>query len=155
MMNCGFKDSARAAAGSGNMGNYSRQVDNSLLASEAMANTQTAENALRAGAYDTDLNWKMNIANQADTNAANQKMFAQQGLFDMLGQADANTQYGLNSGQGMQNFAMGQANPFMAQQQFGWNNMNNWANILGSPIVLGSTHSKGGSFGMDGEVGMG
>lgn len=153
----GFRDNAQSASrfGGGGMGNSRRQLDNTLLASENMNNVRQQENFLRAGAHDADLNWKMDIAQGADTNASNERMAAQQGLMGQMGAGDQNTQFGLNSGNMMQSMGMGMMNPWMAMQQMPWNNVNNYANTIGAPIVLGSSKSSGNSFGIDGEVGAG
>ena len=150
----GFKDQAQQAAQTGNMGNYNRQMNNTLLANDALQNTQRAENQLRAGAYDTDLNWKMNIANQADTNSLNDRMNAQNNLMGMYGGADQNIQAGMGNMAGMQQFGMGMMNPWMAMQQMPWMGANNYANVLGSPIMESKTRDKGGSWGHSGSFGM-
>lgn len=151
----GFKDQAQRAAQTGNMGNYNRQMNNTLLANEAMKNTQRAENQLRQGAYDTDLNWKMQIANQADTNTLKDRMNAQNNLMGMYGGADKNVQAGLGGLGNMQQFGMGMMNPYMAMMQMPWMGANNWANILGDPTILGESKAKSSAWNASGNVGFG
>lgn len=136
-----FKQSAQGAARSGNMGNYNRQMDNAQFASNMMNDVGMRENQLRGAAYDTDLNWKMKIAGQADDNLGK----SQDRAMGLLGAGDMNQQGAMNSGNMMQNFMMGQANPFMAMQQFPWMNLNSYANSIGDPTVLSSAKSSGSS----------
>ena len=141
-----FKNSAQAAAQSGNMGNYSRQMDNSAYAADTMSDVRSKEMALRAGAYDKDLNWKMDIANMADSNALQDRMNAQRQLSGFMGAGDQNTMGALNQGQMMQQMGMGMMNPWMAMMQAPWNSLNNMANIIGDPTVLNNTTKKSGSW---------
>ena len=141
----GFKNSAQAAAQSGNMGNYSRQIDNSLLAADTMSDVRQKANALRAANYGRDMDWKMSIANQADANLG----AAQDRALGLLGAGDQNMAHALGSGLGMQQFGMGMMNPWMAMMQAPWMNMNNYANVLGDPTVLGKGNSEGSSWGFD------
>lgn len=143
-----FKNEAQRAAGSGNMGNYNRQMNNTLHAENMMNNVRTQENQLRAGAYDKDLNWKMNIASLADQNIGK----AQDRAMGLLGAGDQSQQYGMGAGLGMQQFGMGMANPWMAMQQMPWANMNAYANVLGDPTILGQSKSKGSSSGWNAGV---
>lgn len=143
-----FRQADYKASQGDNMGNYRRQIDNTLLAGETMRNTQQAENALRAGAYDKDLNWKMNIASLADQNIGK----AQDRAMGLLGAGDQSQQYGMGAGLGMQQFGMGMANPWMAMQQMPWANMNAYANVLGDPTILGQSKSKGSSSGWNAGV---
>mgnify|MGYP001820517359 CR=1 FL=1 len=150
-----FRNSAQKAAQTGNTGNYRRQIDNTLMANEAMNNTQKAENALRAGNYGQDMNWKMQIASQADSNALQDRQNAQNKLMGMYGAADQNTQFGLGQGGAMQQFGMGMASPWMSMMQMPWIGMNNYANILGDPTILGSSERDAGSWNASGNVGFG
>ena len=140
-----FKNSAQNAAASGNMGNYSRQMDNSAFAADTMSDVRSKEMALRAGAYDTDMNWKMNIANQADSNLG----AAQDRAMNLLGAGDQNTMGALGQGQMMQQMGMGMMSPWMAMMQAPWMGMNNYANVIGDPTVLSKGDSEGSSTGFD------
>ena len=146
-----FKNSAQSAAASGNMGNYSRQMDNSAFAADTMSDVRSKEMQLRAGAYDKDMDWKMQIANQADSNVG----AAQDRAIGLLGGGDQNQQFGMGAGLGMQQFGMGMASPWMAMQQFPWANLNNYANALGDKTVLTNqfSSSKAGSWNAGASVG--
>lgn len=141
-----FRNNAQSAAASGNTGNYARQMDNATFAGDTMNNVRQQENALRAANYGQDMGWKQNIANLADTNASNERMQAQQGLLNMYGGADQNTQGALDQSRMMQQFGMGMMDPWMTMMQAPWNSLNNMANIIGDPTVLNNTTKKSGSW---------
>jgi len=146
-----FKNTAAAAAQGNNMGNYARQMDNTQFASDTMSDLRSKELALRGSAYDTDLNWKMDIARQADSNLG----AAQDRAIGLLGAGDQNQQFGVGQGLGMQQFGMGMTNPWMAMQQMPWANMNAWSNVLGDPTVLSRSDATGASHSRDISVGVG
>ena len=66
-------------------------------------------------------------------------------MMQMMQGSDANRNAGMGYGSGMQNLGMGSMAPWMQAQNQGWNNMNNYAGVIGGPTVLGSGSSSGSS----------
>jgi len=87
--------------------------------------------------FDKDLQNKLGIASMADQNTFGR----QQMLSDMIAQQQGVQTGGLNSSQNMQNLGMGMFSPAMMN----WQNMSNYANIIGSPDVLSSGQSSSNS----------
>jgi hypothetical protein len=129
------------AAMVGQSGSAKHGVQNALTQRYANQDFQTSANAARAGAYDKDLQMKMAIAKNADTNrlqSAQQSMNYMQGL-------NQNQQGAFNLAGNMQNLGMGGFAPLMQAYQQPWNAMNQYAGIIGDPTVLGQGYSKGSS----------
>ena len=83
--------------------------------------------------FDKDLQNKLMIAQQADSNTLNR----QQMLSDMLGQQQNTISGALAGAQGVQNLGMGQFMPL----NIPWDYMNNYASAIGAPTVLSSGNS--------------
>tara|TARA_R110000803_G_scaffold210829_1_gene284071 strand:- start:15805 stop:16647 length:843 start_codon:yes stop_codon:yes gene_type:complete len=99
--------------------------------------------------FDKDLERKLQIAGQADQNTFGR----QQMMSDMLGQQQNTQNQGIQGGMNMQNMQMGQFAPYMMP----WDAMNQYANTLGGPTILGqgSQSGKSSSKGLSGGAGGG
>jgi hypothetical protein len=143
------------AAAMGQGGSSRHAMQNAMLGKSANQDMMNKEAMMRGGAYDKDLNWKMEIAKQADQGIQN----TQNNLMDMMSGADRSQQAGMQFGQGMQNLGMGSFAPWQQAQMAPWDPMNSYANIVGRPTVLSSSQgqqsgsSKGG--GISGSAGIG
>ena len=105
-------------------------------------NSNLQKNLAQTG-YDTfnqDLNNKLGIASQADSNT----LARQQMMSGMLNSQQGVQSNALGQGQNMQNLGMGSFAPTMMP----WQNMSNYANSIGSPTVLNSGGSSGNSSAM-------
>lgn len=108
------------------------------------------EMAMRGGAYDTDLNRKLEIAKLADTN----QLQTQRNMMDTLSASDQNRQAGINAGSVIQNLGMGVMAPWMQAMNAPWMNMSNYAGVIGDPTVLTNAKSSGSSSGKSLNLGM-
>lgn len=134
----------------GQSGSSRQAMQNAMMGAQAARDLNTQEAALRQGAYDTDLSLKLGIAQQADSN----RQAEQDRLANMVaGAQGAQTNAG-NYGNLLQSIAGGQVNPWLQAQQGSWNPLNNFANILGNPTILGqsSGSSKSKGFGSSGSI---
>ena len=134
-----YTDMDAAAMGQGGSNRHAMQ--NSMNTTQGLKDMNQQEANMRGGAYDTDLNMKMDIARMADGNAQQE----QNRMMDILGGANDSQQYGMGFGQNAQNLNMGQMAPNMAVQNQGWGNMDSYANTIGAPTVLGSGSNSGSS----------
>ena len=128
-----------AAAEFGQGGSSRHAMQNAMQAGQANQDMLNRETQMRGGAYDTDMGWKMKIAQQADQGVQQ----TQNRLAGMLGSADTNVGTGLHYGQGMQNLGMGQMAPWLQAQQASQGGLGQYANVIGAPTVLGSGKSSG------------
>jgi len=88
--------------------------------------------------FDKDLQNKLGIAQQADSNTLSRQNL----LSSMLGQQQGTVNNAMTSGaDAQQNLGMGVLAPIMSQ----WNALGNWANAVGSPTVLSNGTSLGKS----------
>jgi hypothetical protein len=142
--------SGMQAAAMGQGGSSRHAMQNAMLNRSAGNDMLDREMNMRSGAYDTDLNMKLDIARMADSNT----QMNQDRMFNMLQGADSNVQSGMGFGGQMQNLGMGTMAPGMQQQNQQWGNMGNYANTIGAPTVLGSGSqralSKGGGASLKG-----
>jgi hypothetical protein len=127
----------------GQGGSNRHAMQNAMLDKQINQDMTAAEMGMRGNAYDTDLNWKMDIARQADSN----RQLEQDRMFDMIQGGNQSQQAGMNFGQQAQNLGMGQFAPWMMANQMPWMNMNSWANVMGDPTVLTEQQTKGKSSG--------
>ena len=134
---------AMDAAAMGQGGSSRHAMQNAMQSRDMNSDMLDREMNMRGGAYDTDLNMKMDIASMADSN--NQQ--EQDRMFNMMSGSDKNQQAGMGFGQGMQNLGMGSMAPWMQAQNQGWNNMGNYANTIGGPTVLTNGNQSGSSKG--------
>lgn len=122
------------AAAAGQSGSSRHAMQNAMQSREMNNDMLDREMNMRGGAYDTDLQMKMGIAQQADQGIQG----SQDRLLSMLQGADQNVQTGMGMGQNQQNLGMGSMAPWMQANQAPWNSMQNYSNILGGPTILGS-----------------
>jgi hypothetical protein len=125
-------NSAQAAA-SGMSGGSRQGVMDSLNQDNTNRNLQATEADLGYKAFDTDLNRKLNIAQQADTNT----MGRQQLMSGMLGSQQGAVNQGIQNTGAVQGYGMGQFNA--ANQP--WQGLQNYQNSIGGPNVLNSGNS--------------
>lgn len=141
---------AMDATMAGQSGSSRQAMQNAMMGAQATNDLNLQSQALRQSAYDTDLNLKLAIAQQADSN----RQAEQDRLANMVaGTHDAQAN-AMGYGNLLHSIANGQVNPWLQAQQGSWNPLNNMANIIGNPIILGqssgSSNSKG--FGTSGSI---
>jgi hypothetical protein len=146
MQNLGMMQSGNAmdANAMGQGGSSRHAMQNAMTNKQVNQDMLNREMGMRGNAYDTDMGWKMGIANQADMgNQMNSNR-----LMEMMGGADANTQAAMGYAPTAQGNAMGEYAPWMMANQMPWQNMDMYANVLGEPTTLTEqqTKGKGGSF---------
>lgn len=141
---------AMDAASVGQGGSSRHAMQNAMTNRATNKDMMDKETMMRGGAYDTDLNMKMDIARMADTNS----QLNNDRLFNMMTGSDSNKQYGMGYGSQAQNLGMGSMAPWMQNMNQGWNNMTNYSNIIGGPTVLGSGSQSGSSKGAGGGASM-
>lgn len=133
------------AIAAGQMGSSRHGIAEGLMRSDANRDMMQQEANMRGGAYDTDLNWKMDIARMADQNIGS----AQDRAISLLNSRDAAAQGALTQGQQMSMYGAGNYDAQMMKSQLPWEALSNYAGIVGDPTVLtsasGSSKSKGSS----------
>ena len=138
-----------AAEAAGQSGSARHGVNQFLGQNETNKNKINAEMALRGNAYDKDTALKLGIAQAADQG----RHQSQQLAFDMMNSQNQNQQGAINYGQNMQNIGAGGMD---LQQQLGnidWDQLMQYANVIGGPTILGSGSSRGS--GKEAKVGVG
>ena len=131
------------ATAAGQSGSSRQAMQNAMLGSQINNQLATNEAQLRQQNYDNDMAMKMGIAKQADRN----HQAEQDRLLSMIqgSQDSMNTATGIGSL--LQSLATGGMDNWLKAQQASWNPLNNLANIIGNPIILGkssgSSKSKG------------
>ena len=103
---------------------------------------------MRTDAYDKDLAMKMSIAQQADTNRGAE----QDRLLSMLQGAQSSKENVSNNTDLLQTLLSSGLSPWLQAQQGQWNPINNAANAIGAPTIIGSGsgNSKSKGFGTSG-----
>lgn len=135
----GIRDLDTQAANLGRAGSDRHGVESALLKSEALRDAGDREAMMRMGTYDTDLNWKMDIARQADLGRGQ----AQDRAMDLLSNRNQNQQGGMQYMPNLQMLAMGQMSPYQSQMYMPWDMMGMYRGTIGDPTVLSSGSSKG------------
>jgi hypothetical protein len=161
------------AVDAGQTGSSRQGIAEGLALGESNRDAAMQEAMMRGNAYDTDLNWKMQIAQQADQGRST----ARQQTMDYLGmqnqnqqgaisqfnnqlgsgvqnmgglnsQMNTNQQGGLSFAPQYQNLYTTALNPQLAGQQGNQNVLQSLANLIGNPQVLSqgrqNSSSKGG-----------
>ena len=145
-LNQGTNSAQAEAAG---MSGSSRQgVYDALNKSLSDQNLQSTEANLGYDTFNQDLNNKLGIAGQADSNTLQR----QQMLAGLLGQKQGTINNAIGQGGTIQNLGMGSFAPTMIP----WQNLSNYSNVIGAPTVLskgtsvssGNSSSKGGGGGI-------
>lgn len=132
------------AAAMGQSGSSRQAMNDAMFSSQANKDFSNQEAALRAGAYDKDLEMKMNIAGMADNNMQKE----QDRLMGMLqGAQGGKENVSSNSNSLMQTILTGGMNPWLAAQQGMWNPFVNAGNIIGKPTLTGSGSGSSSSKG--------
>jgi hypothetical protein len=137
--NIGQGELSATSAGQG--GSSRHAMSDAMLTRGALQDMNQNEANMRGSAYDTDLNMKLDIANQADKGIQS----SQQRLMDMLSQSDSNQKDAMGFGGVMQNLGIGSMAPMMQASQQPWDAFNQYAGALGGPTVLSSGNSNASS----------
>lgn len=141
---------AMDATMAGQSGSSRQAMQNAMLGAQANKDLMTQEAQLRQSNYDNDLAMKMSIAQQADYN----HQAEQDRLLKMIQGSQDSINTATNMGSLLQSIASGGVDNWLKAQQGSWNPLNNLANIIGNPTILGqssgSSNSKG--FGTSGSI---
>ena len=134
----------------GQSGSSRQAMQNAMLGAQANKDLMTQEAQLRQSNYDNDLAMKMGIAQQADYN----HQAEQDRLLKMIKGSQDSMNNATNMGSLLQSLATGGMDNWLKAQQGSWNPLNNLANIIGNPIILGksSGSSKSKGFGTSGSI---
>ena len=134
----------------GQSGSSRQAMQNAMLGAQANKDLMTQEAQLRQSNYDNDLAMKMGIAQQADYN----HQAEQDRLLRMIQGSQDSMNNATNMGSLLQSIATGGMDNWLKAQQASWNPLNNLANIIGNPIILGksSGSSKSKGFGTSGSI---
>lgn len=134
----------------GQSGSSRQAMQNAMLGAQANKDLMTQEAQLRQSNYDNDLAMKMGIAQQADYN----HQAEQDRLLRMIQGSQDSMNNSINMGSLLQSIATGGMDNWLKAQQASWNPLNNLANIIGNPIILGksSGSSKSKGFGTSGSI---
>jgi hypothetical protein len=124
---------AAQAAASGMSGGSRQGVMDSLNQDNTNRNLQNTEAQLGYNSFNEDLNRKLNIAQQADTNTFNRQNL----MSGMLGQQQGAVNQGIQNTGNVQGYGMGQ---FNAMNQ-PWQQMQGYQGAIGGPNVLNSGNS--------------
>lgn len=145
------------AAAMGQGGSSRHAMQNAMQAGNMNQQMLDREMNMRGNAYDRDLDLKMGIAEQADTNALNRTLGTQENLMRSIGMGDQNTQAAMQFAPTMQNLGMGTMAPWQQAMNAPWDAMQSYSNVIGAPTVLGEGESKGkgSSWGISGSASMG
>jgi hypothetical protein len=131
-LNSGQNASQAAAAG---MSGGSRQgVQDALMKSLGNQQLTSAENQMGYDTYNTALQNRLGIAQQADSNT----LVRQNLMSGMLGQQQGTVNQGINNTGQVQGFGQGGINALNSA----WGGLNNYAQSLGGPTVLNSGTSS-------------
>jgi hypothetical protein len=131
------------AVNAGQSGSSRQGVAEALMRSQANNQMLDKEAMMRGEAYDKDLNWKMNIAQQADTNRGD----AQDRAAQLLQNKNQMMTQGINANQQMQQNARALLDTAMQKGNLQYDAYNRYKDAIGGPIVLGSSSSMGSSSG--------
>jgi len=133
------------ASAMGQGGSSRHAMQNAMQSKEINQDMASMEDMMRGNAYDTDLNWKMNIAQQADLGRGQ----AQDRAMGILGGGDQNRQFGMGYMPTQQNLGMGTMAPWMQAGMMPWQLMGQYSGAMGDPTVLssGQQSGKAGGFG--------
>lgn len=133
------------AAAMGQSGSSRQAMQDAMFANQANKDLLSQEAQLRTDAYDKDLAMKMGIAQQADTNRGAE----QDRLLSMLQGAQSSKENVSNNTSLLQTLLSSGLSPWLQAQQGQWNPINNAANAIGSPTIIGSGsgNSKSKGFG--------
>ena len=136
------------AAAMGQSGSSRQAMQDAMFANQAYKDLLSQEALMRTDAYDKDLAMKMSIAQQADTNRGAE----QDRLLSMLQGAQSSKENVSNNTNLLQTLLSSGLSPWLQAQQGQWNPINNAANAIGAPTIIGSGsgNSKSKGFGTSG-----
>ena len=136
------------AAAMGQSGSSRQAMQDAMFASQANQDLLNKEAELRYDTYDKDLAMKMGIAQQADRN----HQAEQDRLLAMLQGAQSSKENVSNNTDLLQTLLSIGLSPWLQAQQGQWNPINNAANVIGAPTIIGSGsgNSKSKGFGTSG-----
>lgn len=141
---------AASAADLGQSGSSRQAMQNAMFANQANQDLATQEAQMRQQAYDIDLQNKMGIAQQADTN----RQAEQDRLMQMLQGAQSSKQSAIDNSQALGSLFSNAMNPWLQAQQAQWNPINNLANVIGNAIMTSSGRGSSKSKGFGGSGGL-
>lgn len=127
------------AVSAGQMGSSRHGIAEGLARSDANKYMADTEAAMRANAYDTDLNWKMDIANLADQNIG----MAQDRALSLLDSQNLAQQGAIGAGQTMYDYNNNNIDIANQKMNLPWDVLANYSNIIGSPTVLSNGMGTG------------
>lgn len=138
------------AAAMGQSGSSRQAMQDAMFANQANKDLLGTEAQLRSDAYDKDLAMKMGIAGMADSNRQSE----QDRLLQMMQGAQGSKEGASTNTNLLATLLQGGMNPWLQAQQALWNPINNAANAIGGPTILGSGSgsSKGKGFGTSGSL---
>ena len=138
------------AAALGQSGSSRQAMQDAMFAKEANKDLLGAEAQLRSDAYDKDLAMKMGIAGMADSN----RQAEQDRMLQMMQGAQGAKEGAATNTNLLSTLLHGGMSPWLQAQQGLWNPINNAANAIGSPTIIGSGSgsSKGKGFGTSGSL---
>ena len=138
------------AAAMGQSGSSRQAMQDAMFANQANKDLLSQEALMRTDAYDKDLAMKMGIAQQADTNRGAE----QDRLLSMLQGAQSSKENVSNNTDLLQTLLSSGLSPWLQAQQGQWNPINNAANAIGAPTIIGSGsgNSKSKGFGASGSL---
>lgn len=139
------------AAAMGQSGSSRQAMQDAMFANQANKDLLGQEAQLRQSNYDRDLAMKMGIAQQADTNRGAE----QDRLLSMLQGAQSSKENAGGSNVNLlQTLLSSGMAPWLQAQQGLWNPINNAANAIGGPTLIGSGSggSKSKGFGTSGSL---
>lgn len=122
------------AISAGQYGSSRHGIAEGLMRSDANRDMMQQEANMRAGAYDTDLNWKMQIAQLADQNIG----ASQDRAIDLINSQNQSAQNAINLGQLLSGYGQNSVDSSLANNDAQWQQLGNWGNIIGDPTVLSS-----------------
>lgn len=144
-------NNALDAAAMGQSGSSRQAMQDAMFANQANKDLLGQEAQLRQSNYDRDLAMKMGIAQQADTNRGAE----QDRLLSMLQGAQSSKENAGGSNVNLlQTLLSSGMAPWLQAQQGLWNPINNAANAIGGPTLIGSGSggSKSKGFGTSGSL---
>lgn len=138
------------AAALGQSGSSRQAMQDAMFAKEANKDLLGTEAQLRSDAYDKDLAMKMGIAGMADSN----RQAEQDRLLQMMQGAQGSKEGASTNTNLLSTLLQGGLSPWLQAQQGLWNPINNAANAIGNPTIIGSGSgsSKGKGFGTSGSL---
>ena len=136
------------AAAMGQSGSSRQAMQDAMFANQANKDLLSQEALMRTDAYDKDLAMKMSIAQQADVNRGAE----QDRLLSMLQGAQSSKENVSTNTNLLQTLLSSGLSPWLQAQQGQWNPINNAANAIGAPTIIGSGsgNSKSKGFGTSG-----